>query len=394
MKVDEWVEAFVEINGRKPSAEEFSTAKKNGEFVTRSDIDNQNTTVIQDNSEPVLESIDAADGDFPSSHKKQASGQSVFCQSCGEKNLSDDQVCKKCGNVLKRLNTMNSSDYTKGNKLLSYLKFCLDNGKWGLLLYFGIIIGFELCIGIWPGILGILFSMYMLSESGQTLVCKLVGARPIERQDHRERIVRPVQQIIAKARTQGLNLPENIEVYIIQNEVPTAYAVGMNRIIVSESLIENPMFLESKIMFELNRIHNMTPNLLLVVIGANMFLVILGLFVMLFSSFYKNYGDRRKSFWSVTSEAKGGALIYYAALATLVGLLGFTFLFVRTVVRKDVALSDKFVASQGLGVAHCAYLDTVSIYDDSRTKKIFELGFPNKDKRIGVMQNNYGVKYR
>lgn len=61
--------------------------------------------------------------------------------------------------------------------------------------------------------------------------------------------------------------------------------------------------------------------------------------------------------------------------------------------RKDVALSDKFVASQGLGTAHCAYIDIVSANDDSSVKKIFELGFPNKDKRIGEMQNKFGVNF-
>ncbi len=54
----------------------------------------------------------------------------------------------------------------------------------------------------------------------------------------------------------------------------------MNRIVVSESLLGEPDYLESKIMFELNRIHNQSPNVLLLVIGSNIILVLLCLIVL------------------------------------------------------------------------------------------------------------------
>ena len=60
---------------------------------------------------------------------------------------------------------------------------------------------------------------------------------------------------------------------MIHNDVPAAYAIGMNKIIVTDSLLENPYFLEPKIMFELHRIHNMAPNLLPVLVGSNFILI-------------------------------------------------------------------------------------------------------------------------
>ncbi|WP_161945689.1 hypothetical protein, partial [Streptococcus suis] len=76
----------------------------------------------------------------------------------------------------------------------------------------------------------------------------------------------------------------------------------MNRIVVSESLLGEPDYLESKIMFELNRIHNQSPNVLLLVIGSNIILVLLCLIVLGVSAINKNYGDSRKSFWTGSSQ--------------------------------------------------------------------------------------------
>ena len=51
------------------------------------------------------------------------------------------------------------------------------------------------------------------------------------------------------------------------------------------------------------------------------------------------------------------------------------------------------MASIGLGAAHCLYLDTLSEIDDSIAKSICSLGYPNKDKRISILQENYNVRY-
>lgn len=79
--------------------------------------------------------------------------------------------------------------------------------------------------------------------------------------------------------------PDNIEIRMIHNDVPTAYAIGMNKIIVTDSLLENPYFLEPKIMFELHRIHNMASNLLPVVVGSNVILILVLLILLITTLF-------------------------------------------------------------------------------------------------------------
>lgn len=343
MKKEEWIEVFEEIHGRIPSVEEVLAAEKAGEIIG---------------------------------------------------NLDAEVVSVNYNQAGSARNSSNGYGYRK-NSLFSYLKFCYENKKWAILAYFSTLIGLGLCLAVWPGILAILLSMFMISETGQNMVCKMISAKPIERQEYQSTIVQPITKIIQKEREQGLILPESIEIRIIQNELPVAYAVGMNRILVSESLLDSPHFLESKIKFELHRIHNMAPNLLLVVVGANILLVLAGLIVMLSGSLDKNYGDRRSSFWTGgRSQAANGAILYYGSLAALAAILGLTFLFVKSVVRRDVELSDGFMVRQGLGQVHCLYLDKVNTFDQTMSKKVFELGFPDIDTRIAVMQNQHGVNYQ
>ncbi|NQH33958.1 hypothetical protein HO665_06980 [Streptococcus suis] len=364
MKKEEWVEAFVEIYGYKPSPEELQAAKEAGEFVEEV-LNEPTSSSASEGVDPVLE--------FENTNEETKQEFVAPSHESRENGSANIQYID--------------------NTLVNYLKFCYEQQKWPFLIYFAICVVIGIILGGLPGIFAILISMFLISESGQNLVCKFIGAKQIERQDYIEKVNRPIAGIIAKARRQGLILPENIEIRIIQNELPTAYAVGMNRIVISESLLENPQFLESKIMFELHRIHNMAPNLLLVVVGVNLLIVFIGFLAMLFGGFNKNYGDRRRSFWTGSSQAAEGAIIYYGTMAILAAILSLTFLFIKSVVKRDVELSDKFMASQGLGQMHCLYLDKVNVYNQSRTKKIFELGFPDKDKRIATMQNEYGVNY-
>ena len=74
-------------------------------------------------------------------------------------------------------------------------------------------------------------------------------------------------------------------------------------------------------------------------------------------------------------------------------LISFFYMFVKSIVKRDVLLSDQYMASIGLGEAHCLYLDTLSEIDDSIAKRICSLGYPNKDKRISILQDNYNVRY-
>lgn len=395
MKKEDWLEAFEAINGRKPSSEEFFAAKKNGEFLE--DYGNEKIEIVLDSEEsPEI---------IVKTQEQYTNEQVVFCQNCGTENIQVNRACHKCGTDLLTSHNKNAENPIMNSNLFAYLRYCIERGKGGMLVFFIIHLLFgtfilyiifnqnDYNIGyfnpvntILPILLALLFPMYTLSIKGQNLFCRLIGAKPIERLDHRELVTQPIENIIKNARARGLNLPKNVEIHLIKHDLPIAYAVGMNRIVVSESLLGEPDYLESKIMFELNRIHNQSPNVLLLVIGSNIILVLLCLIVMGVSAINKNYGDSRKSFWTGSSQRRDGAILFYTVLAIFAGILGLTALFVGSVVKRDIELSDRYVASLGMSKTHISYLENISKIDNSLTNTILEFGFPDIDSRIAILQ--------
>lgn len=390
MDKEQWIEIFKEINDRVPTEEEIQAGVQSGEITESEKIDNSFESTQFDSQTRSDEDLSQRVEDVQD--KQEFSNDYTFCSSCGTKNSVSDERCMHCEKVLKQTNENVFYSTLKNNSLFKYLKYCYDTQRWGILIYFSL----AMFIQNYTSIFAILFTVFLLSKKGQSLICWIAGAKKIERTDYKEIVQQPINEIIKKARQMGLNLPEDIEIRIIHNQIPGAYAIGMNTIIVTDSLMENPYYLEPKIMFELHRIHNMAPNLLPVVVGSNFLLIFVLLILLvttLFGGFRKNYGDSRNSFWTGSSEAKEGAVLFYGSILLIMALTSFFYMFVKSIVKRDVLLSDQYMASIGLGEAHCLYLDTLSEIDDSIAKRICSLGYPNKDKRISILQENYNVRY-
>ena len=390
MDKEQWIEIFTEINGRVPTEEEIQAGVQSGEITESEKIDNSFESTQFDSQTRSDEDLSQRVEDVQD--KQEFSNDYTFCSSCGTKNSVSDERCMHCEKVLKQTNENVFYSTLKNNSLFKYLKYCYDTQRWGILIYFSL----AMFIQNYTSIFAILFTVFLLSKKGQSLICWIAGAKKIERTDYKEIVQQPINEIIKKARQMGLNLPEDIEIRIIHNQIPGAYAIGMNTIIVTDSLMENPYYLEPKIIFELHRIHNMAPNLLPVVVGSNFLLIFVLLILLvttLFGGFRKNYGSSRNSFWTGSSEAKEGAVLFYGSILLIMALTSFFYMFVKSIVKRDVLLSDQYMASIGLGEAHCLYLDTLSEIDDSIAKRICSLGYPNKDKRISILQENYNVRY-
>lgn len=390
MDKEQWIEIFKEINDRVPTEEEIQAGVQSGEITESEKIDNSFESTQFDSQTRSDEDLSQRVEDVQD--KQEFSNDYTFCSSCGTKNSVSDERCMHCEKVLKQTNENVFYSTLKNNSLFKYLKYCYDTQRWGILIYFSL----AMFIQNYTSIFAILFTVFLLSKKGQSLICWIAGAKKIERTDYKEIVQQPINEIIKKARQMGLNLPEDIEIRIIHNQIPGAYAIGMNTIIVTDSLMENPYYLEPKIIFELHRIHNMAPNLLPVVVGSNFLLIFVLLILLvttLFGGFRKNYGSSRNSFWTGSSEAKEGAVLFYGSILLIMALTSFFYMFVKSIVKRDVLLSDQYMASIGLGEAHCLYLDTLSEIDDSIAKRICSLGYPNKDKRISILQENYNVRY-
>lgn len=393
MDKEQWIEIFKEINDRVPTEEEIQAGIQSGEIIV-SDLSaiskvKDSESNARPQAQPQVELNEYVSQNVAETQNDQ---NFKFCNSCGTKNFGNSMQCSGCGKYFEQDDQNKNTSYIKKLRLYKYLKYCYDTQRWNILIYFCLVTVCQVIISLFS----IPFLIFLLSEKGQSLICWIVGAKRIDRSDYQEKVQQPVNEIIQKARQKGLNLPNNIEIRMIHNDVPAAYAIGMNKIIVTDSLLENPYFLEPKIMYELHRIHNMAPNLLPVVVGSNIILILVLLILIittLFGGFKKNYGDSRNSFWSGSSETKEGAILFYGSIVLIVALTSFFYMFVKSVVKRDVYLSDQYMAEIGFGEIHCYYIDTVSEEDGSLAKGFCELGYPSKDKRISILQNNYHVRY-
>ncbi len=393
MDKEQWIEIFKEINDRVPTEEEIQAGVQSGEIIVSDLSAISKVNDSESNATPQVQP-QVELNEYVSQNVAEIQNDQTFkfCNSCGTKNFGNSMQCSGCGKYFEQDDQNKNMSYIKKSRLYKYLKYCHDTQRWNILIYFCLVTLVQNVISVFS----IPFLIFLLSEKGQSLICWIVGAKRIDRSDYQEKVQQPVNEIIQKARQKGLNLPDNIEIRMIHNDVPAAYAIGMNKIIVTDSLLENPYFLEPKIMFELHRIHNMAPNLLPVVVGSNIILILVLLILLittLFGGFKKNYGDSRNSFWSGSSETKEGAILFYGSIVLIVALTSFFYMFVKSVVKRDVYLSDQYMAEIGFGEIHCYYIDTVSEEDGSLAKGFCELGYPSKDKRISILQNNYHVRY-
>lgn len=393
MDKEQWIEIFKEINDRVPTEEEIQAGIQSGEIIVSDLSAISKVNDSESNARPQVQPQVELNEYVSQNVAEIQNDQNVkFCNSCGTKNFGNSKQCSGCGKYFEQDDQNKIMSYIKKSRLYKYLKYCHDTQRWNILIYFCLVTLVQNVISVFS----IPFLIFLLSEKGQSLICWIVGAKRIDRSDYQEKVQQPVNEIIQKARQKGLNLPDNIEIRMIHNDVPAAYAIGMNKIIVTDSLLENPYFLEPKIMFELHRIHNMAPNLLPVVVGSNIILILVLLILLittLFGGFKKNYGDSRNSFWSGSSETKEGAILFYGSIILIVALISFFYMFVKSIVKRDAYLSDQYMAAIGFGEIHCYYIDTVSEEDGSLAKGFCELGYPSKDKRISILQNNYHVRY-
>lgn len=290
MDKEQWIEIFKEINDRVPTEEEIQAGVQSGEIIV-SDLsaiskfnESESNATLQ--VQPQVELNEYVSQNVAEIQNDQ---NAIFCNSCGAKNFGNTKQCSGCGKYFEQADQNKIKSYIKISRLYKYLKYCYDTQRWGIIIYLTIVIFFEsiTSFGL-GGLIALLFTEFLLSNIGQSLVCWIVGAKRIDRSDYQEKVQQPVNEIIHKARQKGLNLPDNIEIRMIHNDVPAAYAIGMNKIIVTDSLLENPYFLEPKIMFELHRIHNMAPNLLPVVVGSN-FILIFVLLILLITTLFGGF---------------------------------------------------------------------------------------------------------
>ena len=78
------------------------------------------------------------------------------------------------------------------------------------------------------------------SPPGQSVLCLMNGARKMKRQDMRDRVLPIVENIYQTAKDKTPNLPDRINVRIMYDPNPNAFAIGTNTICVTEGMLDMP----------------------------------------------------------------------------------------------------------------------------------------------------------
>lgn len=97
-----------------------------------------------------------------------------------------------------------------------------------------------------PGSYFMLFVIYLstlafsFSPVGQFILCAVNGARRMSRLDMRARVLPVVQEVFLAAKRRTPSLPDRINVRVIYDPTPNAFALGLNTICVMEGMLDMP----------------------------------------------------------------------------------------------------------------------------------------------------------
>lgn len=86
----------------------------------------------------------------------------------------------------------------------------------------------------------VLSLVFSFSTIGQKLLCFINGAKKMSRLDMRERVLPVVEEVYAAAKRKTPDLPNRINVRIMYDPNPNAFAIGSNTICVTEGMLDLP----------------------------------------------------------------------------------------------------------------------------------------------------------
>ena len=255
---------------------------------------------------------------------------------------------------------------------------CLFGGVIG-----GNVLGIVVLIGVY--ILSLVVSFSML---GQRVLCVLNGARKMVRLDMRERVIPIVEEVYLAAKLKTPMLPNRINVRIMYDSAPNAFAIGTNTICVTEGLMDLPDNLIAGIVaHELGHLALQHTVIQILIGGGN--LVMTGIMLVL---------EVLKGIFSVSMEAssyeekrkKSVITIFLTAISVGVIFLWtrFCMLLLRGSSRANEYAADEYAYEIGYGDDLAEALDCLTMGTPQATLlKLLSSTHPETGDRIGRLQS-------
>lgn len=234
-----------------------------------------------------------------------------------------------------------------------------------------------------------------LSPLGEFLFAFMIGARKMLRKDMKLKMIPLLQIAYDKSKEKCPQMVNSINLKLINDPYPNAYAIGRKTICVTTGLFQlSDDAIIGIFAHELGHIANSHSTIQLIIGGANIFITV-GLFILKVVAWIIRI---IVTFFAIKSRSWLETILLFIASLFSTGLLAlwtkFCLLFLRTSMRANEYVADKFAYDIGFGKQLAMALSILQNYEVPK-KNIFGLLYsthPDINNRIYRLQL-LGVDY-
>lgn len=245
----------------------------------------------------------------------------------------------------------------------------------------------------------VLVGIYLLSllisfsPIGQWLLCFFNGARKMTRRDMKERIEPIVEDVFLKAKAKTPGMPNKINIKVMYDPAPNAFAIGLNTICVTEGLMNLPdNEIAGVIAHEMGHIALQHTVIQILIGGGNIIMTLIILVLQIINKVLMVGSTVRMYYRKNMFE-------YVGMLAALFSA-GLIFIWTRVCMlliagsnRSNEFAADKYAFELGYGDDLCEVLDHLDGDALQNTwAKAFFSSHPHTGDRIGRLQQ-LGAEY-
>ena len=233
-----------------------------------------------------------------------------------------------------------------------------------------------------------------LSPIGEFVLCAIAGAAPIERKDMQLRVMPILDVVYEKAKEKTPNLPKKINLWLIHEPAPNAYAIGRRTICVTDGFFNlSDTEMMGLIAHEMGHLANRHTEIQLLIGGGNIFitgfLLILKVISWVVAAICGVVALMSRSFVA-------GCLLGIFGVLSVVSIMAwarFCTTFLMWSMRKNEYVADEYAANIGFGFELAKALDAICTSEPRNgLLKALHATHPNVHDRVGRLQQ-MGVPY-
>ena len=270
----------------------------------------------------------------------------------------------------------------------------------GTLIFFGLNIILIFSAFGNSGDAGMLIMIYILtvivslSPIGEWALCMMVGAEDIKRKDIKIHIIPLVEVVLDSAKKNSLYCPDSVNIKIIHDQTPNAFALGRKTIAITDGLLRLPdEAVMAVLAHEIGHLAYGHTVIQLLIGGGNVFitffLLVLKISCWIFAAIMGIFSFASRS-WIMGIMTAIFSAISYGAIWFWVK---FCKIFLMWSMRQNEFVADEYAMKLGFGYELAYSLDheLYSIPRNGFLNALFD-PHPSSDDRIAALQN-LGVSY-